>query len=169
MASLDDLYAQYLEQLVAPVQAPTYTAPDLNTVNPYLDPTYNAFMRVQGMSEAQQQAATARQQERLEQQLMEERPVWEQKATEGDKKILDSSANRGLARSGNDLNRRATYAQDLSKQQSDYESGIRDQQASLSEQNDASNLDRQRQQAENESAARQRVAQQQLEQQVSGY
>lgn len=107
------------------------TAPSLNGVDPSQSPTYLAFLRGAGLSEAQMRASVARQRAGLQSQLEAQRPIWAQNLEQSLGRVLTNAAGRGTVRSGNRLKNQDLAQQDVQRQQAAFEGNIASQQAGL--------------------------------------
>lgn len=142
-------------------------APRLTDVNPYTDLSYNSFLRGMGLQQSQINAQTARQKSYLDQQLADQRPLWADQLQTGLKNISDSAEGRGVFRSGARLKDQNDFQANQSQQQTAYENSIQRQQQELGATAQERLMDIARQRADQELAARQRVAQAQVSNQVN--
>lgn len=142
-------------------------APQLGSVNPGLDYSYNSFLRGMGMQSSQIEAQKGRQTQYLDQQLADQRPLWADQLRTGLKGISDSAENNGMFRSGARLQDQNNFQNNQAEQQTAYENSIHRQQQELGASASDQLMNLARQKADQELMARQRVAQTQLQDQVN--
>lgn len=142
-------------------------APDLNSVNPNTDLSYNSFLRGMGLNQAQIGAQKTRQNAYLDQQLNDQRPLWADQLRNGLRNISDNAESRGMFASGQRLQDQNQYQANQNQQQLAYENGIHRQQGENDATAQGQLLDLARQRADQELAARQRVATTQLQDQTN--
>lgn len=144
------------QQVFSSVQSrPT---PNLQSMNPYTDLGYNSFLRGYGLQQNQINSTVARQKAGLESQLQAQRPAWADALSRGLRNIGGNAEANGVFRSGQRLRDQSEFQVDQSRAQNNYEAGIRGQEGDLQAQSQNQILDLARQRAEQELAARQRLA-----------
>lgn len=153
--STDSVGTPHLQATPAPA-LPEFSY-DLGGVNPTNDLIYQSMLRGAGFdrSSAQAQAAYARQQ--LQSQLQAQIPLFAQQQKEGIVNEGEAAAARGAARSSSRLQAQNDVVSDTAQRESAFRAGIADKQAQLSFglQDQLNQIDRQKAEAEIE--ARQRL------------
>ena len=144
MADPNDPYASditALTGLISKLQPQTTFNPanvDISNINPYQDPAFAAYMRGQGISEANLQAEIALKQNQLNQTLQQGQPGYEEQRQNATKNIAGSSAARGIFNSGERIQNQTQAVGDINRNQQQWEQGIQNQQQSLQQQLTAS-------------------------------
>lgn len=138
--------------------AQNQSAPNLNSLNPYADLGYQSFLRGYGLQQNQINGMIGRQRQDAEAQIQAQRPVWADALSRGLRNIGGNAEASGVFQSGQRLQNQNEFQVDQSRAQSGFESGIRGQVDNAAAQGQAQLLDLARQRAEQELAARQRLA-----------
>lgn len=137
-------------------------APQLSDQNPALDPEYDSFLRGMGLNAAQINANKARQTSALDAQLQAQRPQWADTLTQGLKNIAGNAESNGVYGSGKRLDDQNEFQVGQERAQQNYESGVNNQIGDLNANADSQLLGLAQQNAEQQLAARQRLAQSQM-------
>jgi len=147
----------------AAIGTPASTTATPATKNPNAtllqDPAYSAFLRRQGFDESEIQSTLAANKEALGRRILQAQPGRQIRREDAQRGINQDFENRGLLRSSSRLAAQARADQKLDLEKTQFETGIREEQAGL-EREAASRLAAgRRRQVEEGEAARYRISQ----------
>lgn len=132
--------------------------PTLTSLNPTEDPAFLAFLRAQGIEEAELANTVAQRLGIIERTRNVAIPRLQEDEARAVQRVADVFENRGLFRSGQRLLRQSEVAQAFGRRRADLEARLADQGASLIQQLTAQIAANRRQAAEEALAAQQRTA-----------
>lgn len=127
-------------------------------LNPEEDPQFLAFQRAQGVSESELRASIAMQRSRLQRDLANRMPQFDQMRDQASRQVQGNYLSRGLFRSGARLEDENRAVNDVESQRAAAITQTRDGEADLSSQLARQIAESRRRQADESLGARQRVA-----------
>ncbi len=105
----------------------TDTLPAIANANPYLDPTYLAYLRELGANEADARAEAGSVITRLRGRITDMQPIYADRMRLGLEGISENFEGRGLLRSGRRLTEQNQFQTDLTREKAAAEQSINDQ------------------------------------------